>query len=110
MGDVAAYRRGIDQAPGNDDLTLCCIDEALGARVSGMDERAAREVHMLDMRRRVAEIKALELAGVTLTERHKRRIFELKTPRVLDVGDRDDTFGTVRNGIAGDWRTRGRRR
>ena len=77
LGDVAAYRRGVDETPGNDDLALGCIDEALRACVSRMDERAAGEVHMLDMRRRIAKIESLELAGVAFAQRDELRMHQV---------------------------------
>src|ERR1700729_77612 len=70
--------------------------------MGGMDERAASEILVLDMRRRVAEIKAFELSGVTLAKRYELGMVALQAPRLFDVRDRNDPTGAICEGVAGN--------
>ena len=65
-----------------------------------MDERTPCEILMFDMGGRVAEVEALELAGVTFTQRDELRVDTLQPPRLFDVSNRDNALGTVGKGVA----------
>src|ERR1700726_826462 len=69
--------------------------------MGGMHERTVREILLLDVGGGIAEVEAVELAGVSLTQSDELRMGTPEAKRLLDICNRDDARRAVCKRVAG---------